>query len=76
MFQAMKKTVQRKDEMTKDKDNNNKSGLPDHEIESLARCFLPALREFYESEDRRRAFEEWERNERRSEAPEKSGAVK
>jgi hypothetical protein len=35
--------------------------LPDHEIESLARCLLPAIREYYESAVGRRAFEGWKR---------------
>jgi hypothetical protein len=46
--------------MKKDKFKNT-TGLPDHEIEALARCFLPYIREYYESEEGRIAFEEWER---------------
>jgi hypothetical protein len=41
--------------------DKNKSGIPDHEIEALARCFLPAIREYYETEEGKRAFAEWER---------------
>jgi hypothetical protein len=39
----------------------NKTNLPDHEIRALARCFLPYIREFYATEEGRREFEEWER---------------
>jgi hypothetical protein len=39
----------------------NTTGLPDHEIETLARCFLPYIREYYETEEGKRAFEEWVR---------------
>jgi hypothetical protein len=41
----------------------NNSSVPDHEIEALARCFLPALTDFYKSEEGQKAYEEW-RNER------------
>jgi len=40
----------------------NRSGIPDHVIESLARCFLPDLIAFFESDERKREYEEWERN--------------
>lgn len=33
--------------------------IPDHAIESLARCLLPHIQKFYESEEGQRAFEEW-----------------
>jgi hypothetical protein len=39
----------------------NTAELPDHEIEALARCFLPYIREYYETGEGREAFEEWER---------------
>jgi hypothetical protein len=45
--------------MKKDK-FENMIGLPNHEIESLARCFLPYIRGYYKSEEGQRAFEEWE----------------
>ncbi len=40
----------------------NRSGIPDHVIESLARCFLPDLIAFFESDEGKREYEEWERN--------------
>ncbi len=40
----------------------DKSGniiLPKHEIESLARCFLPDIHSFFESDEGKKEFEEW-----------------
>ncbi len=49
--------------MTKKK--NDKSthppDIPDHVIESLARCVLPSIQAYFESEEGRREFEEWKR---------------
>ncbi|MFZ5974245.1 MAG: hypothetical protein ACOYU3_02400 [Bacillota bacterium] len=33
--------------------------IPQHEIESLARRLFPAIREYFESEEGQREFEEW-----------------
>ena len=38
----------------------NCTTIPDHEIEALARCFLPAIREYFESEEGQKAFEKWQ----------------
>ena len=35
------------------------TGIPRHEIEALARCLLPDIQKFFESEDGRREFENW-----------------
>jgi len=35
------------------------TGIPHHEIESLARCLLPEIQKFFESEEGKREFEEW-----------------
>ena len=35
------------------------TGIPEHEIEALARCLLPEIQKFFESEDGKREFEEW-----------------
>lgn len=35
------------------------SGLPRHELEALARCLLPDILAFFESDEGRREFEEW-----------------
>ena len=41
---------------------SNKSNviqIPQHEIDALARCLLPDLMAFYETEDGQREFEQW-----------------
>ena len=39
----------------------NNSGVPDHEIEKIARCLLPELQAFYESEEGQKEFAEWKK---------------
>ena len=36
--------------------------IPLHEIDALARCLLPDLMAFYESEEGQREFEQWKKN--------------
>ena len=38
-----------------------KSRIPEDEIEALAKCFLPDILDFFESEEGRQEFEQWER---------------
>ena len=38
-----------------------KSHIPEDEIEALAKCFLPDILDFFESEEGRREFEQWKR---------------
>ena len=45
--------------MSKRKKSVNKSGYPDEAIKSLARCFYPSMMEFFNSEEGRREYEEW-----------------
>lgn len=35
--------------------------LPQQELESLARCLLPAILSFFESEEGKKEFEEWKK---------------
>ena len=35
------------------------SGIPQHEIEYIARCILPDILAYYESEEGQREFREW-----------------
>ena len=35
------------------------TGIPQHEIEVLARCLLPEMQKFFESEKGKQEFEEW-----------------
>lgn len=37
----------------------NHSGIPQHEIETIARVLLPDILTFYESEEGQREFAEW-----------------
>jgi hypothetical protein len=37
----------------------NNSGIPQHAIESIARCILPDILAYYESEEGQREFWEW-----------------
>ena len=37
----------------------NHSGIPEHEIENIARILLPDILAFYESEEGQREFAEW-----------------
>lgn len=39
-------------------DSTTKSGVPKHELEALARTFLPDIIAFYETKERRRDFQE------------------
>ncbi len=40
-------------------DTHGTINLPDHEIEALARCFLPDILAFFESEEGKAEFEAW-----------------
>jgi hypothetical protein len=35
--------------------------VPDYVVESLARCILPSIQKYYESEKGQREFEEWKK---------------
>lgn len=37
----------------------NDSGIPQHEIEHIARCILPDIVALYENEEGQREFREW-----------------
>ena len=37
----------------------NNTGIPDFEIDSLARALLPAIQKLFETEEGTREFEEW-----------------
>ena len=41
------------------KKRKNNTGIPDFEIDSLARALLPAIQKLFESEEGKREFEEW-----------------
>lgn len=37
------------------------TGIPQREIEALARCLLPEIQKFFESEEGQHEFAEWKR---------------
>ena len=37
----------------------NNTNIPQYQIEAIARCILPDILAFYESEEGRREFSEW-----------------
>ena len=45
--------------MSKDKKDYG-TGIPRHEIEALARCLLPEIQRFFESEEGQREFAQWQ----------------
>ena len=45
--------------MSRRKKLTNNSGIPQHEIENIARILLPVILAFYESEEGQREFAEW-----------------
>lgn len=44
--------------------------ISDKDLAALARCFLPFMQEFFESEEGRREFEGWKRAKERSDEQE------
>ncbi len=39
----------------------NNTDMPQHQIEAIARCILPDILAFYESEEGQREFSEWKK---------------
>ena len=39
----------------------NNSDIPRHQIEAIARCIMPDILAFYESEEGQREFAEWKK---------------
>lgn len=37
----------------------NDTNIPEHKIEAIARCLLPDILKYYESEEGQREFTEW-----------------
>lgn len=37
----------------------NDTNIPEHQIETIARCLLPDILKFYESEEGQREYTEW-----------------
>jgi len=49
----------------------HKWNIPKHELESLARVFLPAIRAYFETEEGKAEYEKWENEQRTQEATRK-----
>ena len=47
--------------MPRKKVNDYATGIPQQHIEALARCLLPEIEKFFESEEGQREFEEWKK---------------
>ena len=43
------------------KDPINNTGIPQHQIEAIARCILPDILAFYENIEGQREFAEWKK---------------
>ena len=51
----------------------NNSGIPQHEIEKIARCIFPDILAYYESEEGQQEFAEWKRLRERKDNKDSSG---
>ena len=47
------------------------NGIPNHVLDSLARSMFPMLREFYKTEEGKKAFTEWQTKHKQEHKPEK-----
>lgn len=45
--------------MAKKKANDYGTGIPEHEVEALARVLLPEIRKFFKSEEGQQEFRKW-----------------
>lgn len=59
--------------MSRKKKPVNNSGIPQHAIESIARCILPDILAFYESEEGQREFQEWKAKRKAEQTERKEG---
>ena len=51
----------------------NNSGIPQHIIESIARCILPDIIAYYETEEGQQQFQEWKAMQEAEKAERKNG---
>ncbi|NLB80029.1 MAG: hypothetical protein GX800_00095 [Clostridiaceae bacterium] len=52
------------------------TGVPEYSIQALARCLLPEIQKYYESEEGRKAFEEWKAKQAKNQGIEKNKSDK
>ena len=50
--------------MTEQKCDKTKFDIPKYEIEALARAFLPAVLNYYRTEEGKKEFENWRKNDK------------
>ena len=50
------------------------TGIPRHEIEALARCLLPEIQKYFESEEGKEEFSQWKREQENKQKKEKKKA--
>ncbi len=53
----------------------NNTSIPEHAIETFARCVLPDIQAFFASEEGQREFAEWKAEQAKKRAAEKSAAL-
>lgn len=49
--------------------SKNKTIIPQHEIDSLARALLPAIQKFFESDEGKKEFEQWKAERAKQQSP-------
>lgn len=62
--------------MGRKKNPINNSGIPQHAIETIARCILPDIVAYYESEEGQREFQEWMAKREAEQTERKTGELK
>lgn len=53
----------------------NNTGIPDYEIDSLARALLPAIQQLFENEETKKEFEEWQRERQKLQLNKKKNSI-
>lgn len=53
----------------------NNTGIPDYEIDSLARAFIPAILDFYRTEEGQREFAEWQKKRKQTQLNKKKNNI-
>ncbi len=53
----------------------NNTGIPDCEIDSLARAFIPAILDFYRTEEGQREFAEWQKKRKQTQLNKKKNNI-
>lgn len=49
----------------------NKTGIPDFVLDSLARALLPAIQKYFETEEGKKSFENWKKEQLNKNPPAK-----